>query len=200
MKKLNLKKTKKTKEKLDYKSLTVTKLEQELKRETYKSKYTKVLKSTIYTLIIIAAIATLTATLILPVLQISGSSMEPTYNEGEIVIAIKTNNPKPGDIIAFYHGNKILIKRVIASAGSWINIDIDGSVYVDGQKLDEPYISELSKGDTDIEYPYQVPNESWFVLSDNRFETIDSRNKEIGSIPKKDIIGKIIFRIWPIKK
>ena len=200
MKKLNLKKTKKPKEKLDYKSLTVTKLEQELKRETYKSKYTKVLKSTIYTLIIIAAIATLTATLILPVLQISGSSMEPTYNEGEIVVVIKNQNPKPGDIIAFYHGNKILIKRVIANAGSWINIDVDGSIYVDGEKLNEPYISELSRGDTDIEYPYQVPNESWFVLSDNRFEIIDSRNKEIGSIPKKDIIGKIIFRIWPIKK
>ena len=200
MKKLNFKKYNKIKEKIDYKSLTVTKLEQELKRETYKSKYTKILTSTIYALIIIAAIATLTATLILPVLQISGSSMEPTYNEGEIVVVIKNQNPKPGDIIAFYHGNKILIKRVIANAGSWINIDVDGSVYVDGEKLNEPYISELSRGDTDIEYPYQVPNESWFVLSDNRFETIDSRNKEIGSIPKKDIIGKIIFRIWPIKK
>lgn len=200
MKKLNFKKDNKIKEKIDYKSLTVTKLEQELKRETYKSKYTKILTSTIYALIIIAAIATLTATLILPVLQISGSSMEPTYNEGEIVVVIKNQNPKPGDIIAFYHGNKILIKRVIANAGSWINIDVDGSVYVDGEKLNEPYISELSRGDTDIEYPYQVPNESWFVLSDNRFEIIDSRNKEIGSIPKKDIIGKIIFRIWPIKK
>ena len=198
--KLIFKKNNKIKENIDYKSLTVKKIEQELKRETYKYKYTKILKSTIYGLIIIAAIATLTATLILPVLQISGSSMNPTYKEGEIVIAIKTKNPKPGDIIAFYHGNKILIKRVIASAGSWINIDDSGIIYIDGKKIDEPYILELSRGDTDIEYPYQVPNESWFVLSDNRSDIIDSRNKEIGSISKKDIIGKIVFRIWPIKK
>jgi len=200
IKKLNLNKKQKSSEKIDYKKLTVSQLERELKRETYKSKYIKILKSTIYALIIIAAIAALIATLFLPVLEISGSSMQPTYESGEIVIAVKGNNPEIGDIIAFYHGNKILIKRVIAGPGSWVNIDEDGNVYVDGKKLNESYITELSKGDSDIEYPYQVPNESWFVLSDNRKETIDSRNSEIGSISKDNIIGKIIFRIWPLNK
>ena len=174
-------------------------IETELKRETYKSKYIKILRSTIYGLIIISAIAALTATLILPVLEISTNSMEPTYKKNEIVIAIKTKNIDPEDVIAFYHGNKILIKRVIAKEGSWIDIKEDGTVYVDGYELKEAYISNKTKGNSDIEYPYQVPNESIFVLSDNRMELIDSRNSQIGSISKDNLIGKVIFRIWPLK-
>lgn len=185
---------------VSYKSLTITQLENELKRETYKSKYIKILTSTIYALVIVSAVSALVATLIMPVLQISGSSMSPTFNEGEIVVSLKTKKLESGDVIAFYHGNKILVKRVIASAGSYINMDEEGHVYVDGNKLNEKYIKEFSLSEVDIELPYQVPDGHWFVLGDNRDDSVDSRNSEIGSISQDDIIGKIIFRIWPLKK
>ena len=136
----------------------------------------------------------------MPVLQISGSSMSPTLKEGEIVVSLKTKNLKPGDIVAFYHGNKILIKRVIASSGSYVNIDEEGNVYVDGKLIDEPYIKEKTLGEHDITFPYQVPDGSWFVLGDRRSISIDSRNIEIGCIEQEDIVGKIIFRVWPLKK
>ena len=182
------------------KKISVQELENELKRENYRSKYFKILTSTIYALIIVAAVAALVATLIMPVLQISGSSMTPTFQEGEIVFSIKTKNLKPGDIIAFYHGNKILVKRVIAGAGSWVNITIDGDVYVNGELLEENYIQEKMLGETNITYPYQVPDGSWFVLGDHREVSIDSRNSEIGCIKQEDIVGKIIFRVWPLKR
>lgn len=172
----------------------------EINRESYKEKYIKILKSTIYSLIIILAISILAATLIMPVLEISGSSMSPILNEGEIVISIKNKKLNTGDIIAFYHGNKILTKRVIAKPGNWVNIDKDGLVYIDGSLLKEDYIKEKTLGSSNIEYPYQVPAEHWFVLGDDRHETIDSRNSDIGSISKENIIGKIVFRIWPLKK
>lgn len=182
------------------KKISVQELENELKRENYHSKYFKILTSTIYALIIVAAVAAIVATLIMPVLQISGSSMTPTFQEGEIVFSIKTKNLKPGDIIAFYHGNKILVKRVIAGAGSWVNITIDGDVYVNGELLEENYIQEKMLGETNITYPYQVPDGSWFVLGDHREVSIDSRNSEIGCIKQEDIVGKIIFRVWPLKR
>lgn len=182
------------------KKISVQELENELKRENYRSKYFKILTSTIYALIIVAAVAAIVATLVMPVLQISGSSMTPTFQEGEIVFSIKTKNLKPGDIIAFYHGNKILVKRVIAGAGSWVNITIDGDVYVNGELLEENYIQEKMLGETNITYPYQVPDGSWFVLGDHREVSIDSRNSEIGCIKQEDIVGKIIFRVWPLKR
>lgn len=190
----------KSKEKIAYKSLTVEQLEKELKRETYRSRYFKILTSTIYALIIVAAVAALVATFVMPVLQISGSSMQPTFTEGEIVLSVKTNNLKQGDIIAFYHGNKILVKRVIAGSGSFVNITIDGDVYVDGVLLDEPYIQEKMLGDTNITYPYQVPDGEWFVLGDQREVSIDSRNTEIGCVSQDDLVGKIVFRVWPLNK
>lgn len=186
--------------KIDYKDLTVAQIEKELKRETYKSKYIKILMSTIYSLIIVASISALVATLVMPVLQISGSSMTPTFHEGEIVISIKTKNLEAGDIVAFYHGNKILVKRVIAGAGNWVNISSEGNVYINGEILNEPYIETPFLGDHDIEFPYQVPDGRWFVLGDHRTISIDSRNSEIGSISQEDIVGKIIFRVWPLKK
>lgn len=190
--------TKKQKDKIKNISLTSKQVEEELKREIYKSKYKTVLKSTIYSLITIAAVAVLIATLVLPVLEVNSSSMAPTVNEGEIVVSIKDKNLNTGDVVAFYHGNKILVKRVIAKAGSWVNIDKGGNVYVDGSILDEPYLKEKSLGEYDIEFPYQVPDGSYFVLGDERETSIDSRNKEIGSISKDNIIGKIIFRVWPM--
>lgn len=190
----------KKKNDINYKSLTVSQIENELKRETYKSKYIKILTSTIYALVIISAVSALIATLIMPVLQISGSSMSPTFNEGEIVVSIKTKKIENGEVIAFYHGNKILVKRVIAGAGSYVNMDEEGNVYVDGKILKEHYIEELVLSEIDIEFPYQVPDGHYFVLGDNRKDSIDSRNSEIGSVSQDDIIGKIIFRIWPLKK
>lgn len=192
-------KSKKEKKKIDIKSLTSKEIEEELKRETYKSRYVKVLRSTIYALIIIVAFATLLATFYMPVFQISGSSMDPLYNSGEFVVSVKTNKLKRGDVIAFYHGNKILVKRVIASPGEWVVMDEDGNVFVDGLELQESYIAKKVLGEYDIEFPYQVPDGQWFVLSDNRAETIDSRNSSVGCISEEDIIGKILFRIWPIK-
>ena len=190
-------KNKKEKEQIDIKTLTSKDIEEELKRETYKSKYIKVLKSTIYALIIIAASAALVATFFMPVFQISGSSMAPGYNNGEFVVSVKTSNLKRGDVIAFYHGNKILVKRVIASSGEWVAMDEEGNVYVDGLKLQESYLTNKTLGEYDIEFPYQVPDGHWFVLSDDRTESIDSRNSNIGCISQDDVIGKIVFRVWP---
>lgn len=193
-------KTKKEERKIDVKSLTSKDIEKELKRTTYNSKYVKVLRSTIYVLIIIAALAVLVATFFMPVFQISGLSMAPKFNAGDFVVSIKTSNLKSGDVIAFYHGNKILVKRVIARAGQWVVMDEKGNVYVDGNLLEESYISEKNLGDYDIEFPYQVPDGSWFVLSDNRLDSLDSRNSEIGCIKESDIIGKILFKIWDSNK
>jgi len=200
VKKKESKKNQKEPIKLDYNSISIEQIEAELKKEKYKSKYFNILSSTIYGLIIVAALAAIIATLIMPVFQISGKSMAPELDNGDLVISIKTKKLNSGDIIAFYHGNKILVKRVIASAGEWVVIDKDGKVYVDGELLQEPYIDELILGDCDIKFPYQVPAESWFVLGDNRTIFTDSRNSEIGSIKNEDIIGKILFKLWDANK
>lgn len=198
--KFNSKKNNKKTFNFDYKTLTMEQIEEYLKKETYKSKYFNILTSTIYSLIIIAAIALIVATLIMPVFQISGSAMAPKLNNGDFAVSIKTSNINSGDIIAFYHGNKILVKRVIARAGQWVVIDEEGNVYVDGDLLQETYIDEKMLGDYDIKFPYQVPDGSWFVLSDNRSNVLDSRNSEIGCIKEEDIIGKILFKVWDSNK
>lgn len=185
---------------VDINLLTSRLIEEELKRETYKSKYIKLLRSTVYVLIIMVAFATLIATFFMPVFQISTSSMEPIYSNGDFVVSIKTKKLKSGDVIAFYHGNKILVKRVIAGAGDWVLMDDDGNVYVNSEKLEESYIQNKFLGDYDIKFPYQVPDGQWFVLSDDRTELIDSRNSNVGCISNEDIIGKILFRIWPLVK
>lgn len=186
--------------KLSYKDLTIKDIENELYREKYKSKYLKVLMSTFYTLIIVASFAALIATLIMPVLQISGTSMLPTLKEGEIVVALKNKNINTGDVIAFYHGNKILVKRVIAKSGNWVRINEEGQVYINEVLLDEAYIKEKNFGQVDIEFPYQVEEGSYFVLGDDRINSIDSRMEIIGCVKEENIIGKVIFRVWPIKK
>ena len=186
--------------KLTYKDITIDEIKQELKREKFKSRYIKVLMSTIYTLIIVASIAALISTLIMPVLQISGTSMEPTLYEGEIVLALKTKKIKSRDVIAFYHGNKILVKRVIATSGQWVKITDKGDVYVDGILLEEPYVKIKSLEKTDIKFPTQVTEGSYFVLGDDRETSIDSRTEVIGCIKEEDIIGKVLIKAWPIKK
>lgn len=181
-------------------SLTSKEVEEELKRENYKSRYISILKSTIFTLVVVAAFSTIIASFILSVLDVNGSSMSPTLTNGEIVIAYKDKSIEENDVIAFYQGNKILIKRVIAKSGSFVKIDDDGSVYVNGKLLDEPYVKEKTLGQSDIEYPYQVPEGHYFVLGDKRDTSLDSRNSAIGAVAKEDILGKVVISVWPINK
>lgn len=179
---------------------TVNELEKELKRERYRSNYEKTFKNTIYILIIVAAMAILVATIFLPVLQIYGSSMNPTLSGGDIVISLKHSKFKKGEVIAFYYNNKILIKRVIANAGEWVDIDKNGNVTVDGKELDEPYVKEKALGDCDITLPYQVPDGKVFVMGDHRSVSVDSRKSAVGCVAEEQIVGKLVFRIWPLKK
>lgn len=176
----------------------VSQLETELNRVRYKRRYQTVLKSTIYTLITVAAISVLVATLWLPVLQIYGNSMMPTLEDGEIVFSVKTSDFETGDIIAFYYNNKILVKRVIAGPGDWVDLDEDGTVYVNEAALEEPYLAEKAYGDTDIELPYQVPDGKIFVMGDHRSTSVDSRNTAVGCVAQEQIVGKLILRVWPL--
>lgn len=178
---------------------SVEQLQEELKREQYKIRYRSVLKSTVYTLITVAAIAILVATLWLPVLQIYGSSMAPTLQDGEIVFSVTTDRLEQGDVVAFYYNNKILVKRVIAGSGDWVNFDEDGTVYVNSVPLEEPYLSEKALGDCDIELPYQVPEGRFFVMGDHRSTSVDSRSTIVGCVESEQIVGKIVFRIWPLE-
>ncbi len=176
---------------------TTAQLEEEVKRVRYRYRYHSVLRSTIYMLITVAAMAVLVATLWLPVLRIYGSSMTPTLQDGEIICTVKTSNFEPGDIISFYYNNKILVKRVIARPGEWVNIDEDGAVSVNGTVLEEPYLVEKALGDTDIELPYQVPDGKIFVMGDHRSTSVDSRNTAVGCVAQEQVVGKIVFRVWP---
>ena len=173
-------------------------LKTELKKEKYKRRFRRLLKSTVNALIVVAAIAALIATLFMPVLQIAGTSMEPSLHDGNIVALVKTTKFKTGDLCAFYYSNKILIKRVIATPGDYLWIDPDGTVNLNGQVLDEPYISEKSLGECDVEFPYQVPENAYFVMGDHRETSIDSRSSTIGCVSDDQIIGKIVCKMWPI--
>ncbi|MGN0332736.1 MAG: signal peptidase I [Lachnospiraceae bacterium] len=179
---------------------TVAELETELKREKYRITYARVLRSTIYTLVIVAAVAVLVAVLLLPVLQIYGSSMTPCLEEDDIVVSVKSSKLESGEVVAFYYNNKILIKRVIAGPGDWVNIDEEGNVYVNNKLLDEPYLQDKALGDCNIELPYQVPDERYFVMGDHRSVSVDSRNSMIGCVSEEQVVGEIVFRIWPFSR
>ena len=178
---------------------TKKQVETERKRYRRQKAYNKALRGTVYVLTIVAAVAVLIATLILPVLQIEGTSMEPTLSNGDIVLLTKTTHFARGDLCGFSWNNKLLIKRVIGLPGDWIEIDADGSIYLNGEKTDEPYVQQLALGECDLEFPFQVPQEQYFVVGDMRESSIDSRNSLIGCIQKDQIVGKVFFRVWPFK-
>ena len=178
---------------------TKTQVETERKRYRRQKAYNKALGGTVYVLTIVAAVAVLIATLILPVLQIEGTSMEPTLYNGDVVLLMKTTRFDRGDLCGFTWNNKLLIKRVIGIPGDWIEIDTDGTVYLNGEKLDEPYVDKKAFGECDLEFPFQVPQEQYFVIGDMRESSIDSRNTLVGCVENEQIIGKIFLRIWPLE-
>ncbi len=177
---------------------TIEQIEKERARLRYKKRYSRTLKSTIAILLVVSALAVLVATLWMPVLRIYGSSMVPTLEDGQIVVTVKSNSFKAGDIVAFYHGNKLLIKRYVAGPADWFNIDKNGNLFINDQLLNEPYIAQKAYGETNIELPYQVPDKKYFMIGDNRSVSIDSRNTAVGCIDEEQIVGKVVFRIWPL--
>ena len=182
-------------------SPTLEELEEELGREEYKFRFKKVLRNTVYSLITVAAVAVLMATLLFPVLQIYGTSMTPTLSEGQIVLTLKKgtlSDYQQGDIVAFYYNNKVLVKRVIATGGDYVYISDSGVVSVNGQVLDEPYVDALSLGECDMTFPYQVPEGKYFLMGDHRSVSIDSRTSAIGAVSEEDIVSKIFLRVWPL--
>ena len=179
---------------------TAVRLEAELKRAKYRREYGKLLRNTISSLIVVAAIAVLVSMLFLPVLRVTGTSMTPTLQNDELVVCRKRGTFQSGDIIAFYFNNKILLKRVIGVAGDIIDIDDSGTVYVNGEALEEPYLNEKALGECDIELPYQVPDERVFVMGDHRSTSVDSRSTAVGCVAEEAVVGKVILRVWPVKQ
>ena len=175
-------------------------LEEAVRRDRYYHRFRNMVTSTFLTLVVVAAVAVLVAVLFLPVLRIYGKSMRGTLDNGDIVVSVKSSNMKTGDVIAFYYNNNILVKRVIAGPGDWVDIDKDGNVFVNNQKLSEPYLDDKAYGETNIELPYQVPDGRIFVMGDNRSVSIDSRNTSIGCVSEEQIVGKIVYRVWPFSQ
>lgn len=193
-KKVNPEKTPKTEKGLP----SFEQVEAERGRLRERSRYSRTLRSTVAVLIVVAAVAILVATLWMPVLRIYGSSMTPTVSEGQIVVSLKTSSFRQGEIVAFYYNNKILVKRIIAGPGDWVDIDEDGNVYVNDELLNEPYLTEKALGDCNITLPYQVPDDRYFVMGDHRSTSIDSRNTSVGCVSEEQLVGRIVWRVWPL--
>ena len=184
--------------KKEVKTITSQAVEKELDRMRYQKRFALTMRSTIFTLVVVAAIAILVAVLVMPVLRIYGRSMNDTLDEGDIVVSVKTGTFETGDVIAFYYNNKILVKRVIGQSGDWIDIDTEGNVYVNNVLVEEPFLKEKAFGDCNIALPYQVPDERIFVMGDNRVSSVDSRNTAVGCVAEEQVVGKIVFRVWPL--
>lgn len=177
---------------------TTSEIEELYKKAKCRKLFTEKIRSTFFMLIVVAAFAILVAMLYLPTLRIYGKSMKGTLDSGDVVLTVKSNHFRTGDIVAFYYNNNILVKRVIAESGDWVNITKDGTIYVNSKKIKEPYIEYKSYGETNIKFPYQVPENRIFVLGDNRSVSIDSRNTSVGTVSDEQLVGKLIFRIWPL--
>jgi signal peptidase I len=175
-------------------------LNEELNRLKQQQRMHSVFRSTIFTLVVAASIAVLIATLWMPVLRIYGSSMNPSLEDGNIVVSVKDSKFDPGEVVAFYYNNKVLVKRVVAKAGDWVDIDDSGNVYVNNTQLDEPYILNKAQGDCNIQLPYQVPEGRLFVIGDNREVSIDSRNTAVGCVAEEQIVGRLVYRVWPLNR
>ena len=173
-------------------------LQAELIKARERSTFFHVLRSTIFSLVVVAAVAVIVATLVLPILQISGSSMTDTLEDQDIVVAVRGSNVKTGDVIAFYYNNKVLVKRVIANSGQWVDIDKQGNVYVDYKLLDEPYVTEKALGECNIKLPYQVPENRIFVMGDHRSISVDSRSTTVGCVAEEQIVGRLLLCVWPL--
>ena len=174
-------------------------LEEAVRRDRYYHRFRNMVTSTFLTLVVVAAVAVLVAVLFLPILRIYGKSMNGTLDSGDVVISVKSSNLQTGDVIAFYYNNNILVKRVMANPGDWVDIDKEGNVYVNNKLIEEPYLKqEKAFGETNIELPYQVPEGKIFVMGDNRSVSIDSRNTSIGCVSDEQIVGKIVYRVWPL--
>ena len=186
------------KKKKDVSLPTKQQVETEQKRYRRQKAYNKALRGTVYVLTIVAAVAVLIATLVLPVLQIEGTSMEPTLSNGDILLLTKTPRFSRGELCGFTWNNKLLIKRVIGLPGDWIEIDTQGAIYLNGEKLEEPYVQELALGQCDLEFPYQIPDERYFLLGDHRETSVDSRSSVVGCVAMEQIVGRIVFSVWPV--
>ena len=176
-------------------------LKQELFRENERKRYGSTMRNTIYILIVVAAVAVLLSGYVVSVLRVEGVSMSPNLEDADLVIAVHTKQFEPGEIVGFYYNNRILLKRVIGSPGDTVDMDAEGNLFVNGVMLEEAYLTEKDYGDyTDIAFPYQVPEKRFFVVGDNRKESIDSRSSAIGTITSDQVVGKIMFRIWPLSE
>lgn len=168
-------------------------------RRFFKSRPIQVLWRVIQALIVVSATGILVATFFISVLQVRGTSMEPTVKEGDVVIADHSKKFATGDVIAFYYNNKVILKRVIAFPTDWVDIKPDGTVWVNGEELQEDYVQGLSLGHPDIIFPYQVPEGRYFVLGDHRSASIDSRSSTIGTVSDDQVIGSVFLKVWPLK-
>ena len=179
---------------------TVRQIEGELKRLRRKQNSRRIFRQTVFSLLVVAAVAVLAAMLFFPIFRVTGSSMEPTLHPKEIVVCLKSSRFESGDLVAFYYNNKVLLKRVIGTAGDTIEIDDSGNVFVNGSQLDEPYITKKILGQCDIEFPYQVADNRIFVMGDNRETSVDSRTTAVGCIADEYVIGKVFLRVWPLER
>jgi len=175
-------------------------VEREIARLKRRKAYKRVMRGILISLVLLIAVITIVMNLWIAVLQVNSSGMKPLLEMDEIVLVIRTEALEKNDVIACYHNGTLQIKRIVAVAGEAVSIDADGVVSVNGEELDEPYVAEPNLGDGDIDYPFLIPAGTVFVLGDNRLQSMDSRRSEFGPVSREKILGKVIYRIWPLSR